>query len=284
MRIKTYGTGGIVIRFESDEPILDAGFFPVFRIGDGAVPDFTVRVVRKKLPDLTDVRPHAGGHRCRVIAGGTACDYTFFSDSAVRDPIPYACAVKKGQNVSLFIDYNDVMWDTMIFDAVNLPELFLCSGAAIVHASFISVNGEGVLFAGPKQIGKSTQAQLWSEHRNAEIINGDRVVMRPTDGGATAYGVPFCGSSRICKNEYRPVRAVVFPEKSNENVVCSVSAIDAFKRLIGCVSYSQADPAARELALDITERIVSSCRCMRLGCLPDAGAVETLEKELNRII
>ena len=281
MTRKTYRIGGLCLRLECGEPILDADYYPLFRADDDAAPDVTVRVLRQPLPAPEGVTVLCTNRRRRVLSGGRTYDYTFFPDAARLEHVPYACAVREGANVTLSVDYGAPFWDTMLFGALGLPDLLLENAAVIVHAAFIGVGAGGLLFAGPKRQGKSTQARLWQTGRNALVINGDRAVVRETEQGFSAHGVPFCGSSRQCLNQTRPIRAIVFPEKGDHNDVAPLSAMDAFKRLIGCVSYTQADPAARDMALTLTERIASGCRCLLLTCRPEEGAVEALARELD---
>ena len=280
MIVKTYETGGVRIRLACAEAIRDSDFFPLFRCGD-AEPDCAVDVIRWALPPETGSEIYRDAHRCRRVTGGRICDYTFWSDSLQRKPTPYACAVRYEGRIKLFMDYGAPFWDRMVFDAVGVPDLLLERGAAVLHASFIGVGDAGVLFAGQKRAGKSTQARLWQETRGAALINGDRVAMRVTESGALAYGVPFCGSSRVCLNRSLPVAAIVFPEKGQENRVAPLSPVEAFKRLLGCLSYTQTDAASQALAIAFAERLALECRCYALVCRKDAGAVQTLADALG---
>ena len=280
MTVKTYETGAVRIRMACAEEIADSDFFPLFRCGD-LEPDCAVDVIRWALPPETGAVIYRDTHRCRRLAGGRIYDYTFWSDTLQRKPTPYACAVRSDGRIKLFIDYGAQFWDRMVFDAVGIPDLLLERGTAVLHASFIAVGDAGVLFAGQKQAGKSTQAALWRTHRNAVVVNGDRAALRFTDGGAMAYGVPFCGSSRVCLNQSLPVAAIVFPEKADENGVAPLSGADAFKRLLGCLSYTKTDAAVQARAIAFAERLAMDCRCLSLSCRKDAGAVETLADALG---
>ena len=280
MSHKTYRIGGLCLRLEADEPIRDADFYPLFR-AEGDTPDVTVRVLRQPLPEPEGTETPCTSRRRRVVSDGTAYDYTYFPDAKLKKPVAYACAARQGDRVTLWVDYNAPFWDTMLFDAMGLPDLLLERGDVIVHAAYIGMETDGILFAGPQNRGKTTQALLWQQYRNAAVINGDRAVLREMPQGFTVYGVPFCGSSRLCLNEQRPVRAVVFPEKGDDNLVTALSPFESFKRLIGCFSYTQADSAMQERAVRLAERVAESCPCLRLVCRPDAEAVETLARALG---
>ena len=54
----------------------------------------------------------------------------------------------------------------------------------------------------------------------------------------------------------------------------------AFKRLIGCLSYTQTDSVMQEKALRLAEQIAASVPCCLLRCTPDSGAVAALRKAI----
>ena len=62
-------------------------------------------------------------------------------------------------------------------------QLLLRHDALLLHSSAVLHGGKTVLFSGPSGAGKSTQARLWQEHLGAQIINGDRTVIRKTSEG-----------------------------------------------------------------------------------------------------
>lgn len=273
---KTYRFGGLTLRLEHAGQILDQDFFSLFRIDDISDPDLVVHVLRQALPAQNGEWVFRGSHKSRMVVDGKNCDYTCYFDPLTRKPVFYACEVRHGPLITLYVDHDGLLWDTMVFDAIDLADLFLERSRMIVHSSFIGVGDDGILFAGQKQQGKSTQARLWQTYADAVTINGDRVVVADSDRGPIAYGVPFCGSSRVCLNEQRRIKAIVFPGKGADDTVSGLTKIEAFKLLIGCVSYTPEDPAAMSAALRETEVIVSKVPCYRLICRPERSAVEAL--------
>ena len=281
MANKTFSLGWLTLRLEADEPVADSDFYPLFSAPDGAMPDCVIRVKRGPLPQPEGREVLQTNHRRRVLAGGLAYDYTYFSDAATLTHIPYACAVNAGGRIGLTVDCDGPLWDTMLFDAVNLPDLLLQYGAGLLHAAFISTASGGLLFAGPKQQGKTTQARLWRQYRGAEILNGDRAAIRTENGRLWARSVPFCGSSKECIPGERQIRAVVFPEKAPKNEAVRLTPFDAFKRLIGCLSYTEPDAAAQERAFRLAEETANTVPCFLLRCTKDEEAVEALELKIK---
>ncbi len=278
---KAYLTGDVRLWLEADESVKDADFFPLFRTDDRIPPDFTVRVLRQPLPDVPGRETFCTNHRRTVVSGGKIYNYTYFSDTARPVNTPYACAVRQDKEITLWVDYNAPFWDTMLFDALALPDLFLEKGAGLLHAAFIDTGETGLLFAGQKGQGKSTQAQLWERFRGVQVLNGDRAEVRLTENGLIAWGVPLCGSSRVCLNKNQTVKAIVFPFKSMQNSVSLLSPMEAFKLLIGCFSYTESDPAMQEKAVILAERIAENVPCLKLECLPDVTAVTVLAEALE---
>lgn len=91
------------------------------------------------------------------------------------------------------------------FSHIALEALLLQRDAMILHASFVSTRYGGLLFSGVSGIGKSTQADLWQRYEGAELLNGDRTVLRRMDGVWTAFGSPYAGSSNCFVNESRRI-------------------------------------------------------------------------------
>lgn len=281
MYSKAFKICGLTIQFESNEPVTDIKEYSLFRVNNIKMPDIRVHVLREPLPKMSDDMVCSKDRRFRIILNHIKYDYTLLPDPTTKAYVPYACAVHQNDSVDLFLDCNGALWDTMLFDAVNLPDLFLEHGIGFLHASFICVNEKAVLFAGPKQIGKSTQADLWMKYKNALIINGDRAGIHMDRYGLTAFGLPFCGTSGICRNEQYPVAAIVFLQKSSINTLTRLSELESFMQLIGCFSFMHSDLDAQKTALSFAEQVAAKCLCLRLDCRPDVQAVNLLSKELD---
>lgn len=170
-----------------------------------------------------------------------------------------------------------------VLNSLGMEHLILEKQGVILHASFIENNGKAILFTAPSGTGKSTQAELWKEYRNAKIINGDRAVIRLIDGKLYACGIPFAGSSTYCKNRTLPIEAIVYLGQAPETEIRRFTNIEAFRRVWeGCTvnTWNQYDVAK---AFDIVQNIVSQVPVFYLQCTPNKSAIETLEKELERI-
>ncbi len=157
------------------------------------------------------------------------------------------------------------------------------SGTLVMHSSLIDVNGEGILFTGPSGVGKTTQAELWQEHRNAQIVNGDMVFIRKeSDGIFYAYGSPWHGSSEYCLNKKLPVKAIIAPIQSDKCSIAELKGIEMLKCVFPEVMLPDWFEGCKELGMSTLDELLKCTPAYRLECTKDINAVETVEKELGK--
>lgn len=197
--------------------------------------------------------------------------------------LPYAHVGYGESDVALIMheNYRDVTDAAMILRTVDLNHILLQSDAFVLHAAYIVYNGEAILFTAPSGTGKSTQAELWEKYRGAEIINGDRCLIRKNGDTFTAGGIYYSGTSQYCGNETAPIKAIVLLKQAKENTVRQCRGTDAFRRIFRECAYktdtAEDTAAAAQLVADLTESICIA----ELACLPDETAVTALERFLN---
>ena len=87
------------------------------------------------------------------------------------------------------------------------------------HCAYLDFEGKAILFSGPSGIGKTTHTNLWCQYLpdQAKVLNGDKCLLSREGNTFYANGWPICGSSGICHNERREVRAVVLLQQAPEN-------------------------------------------------------------------
>lgn len=167
-----------------------------------------------------------------------------------------------------------------ILNRISLENLLLRHQGLLLHAAFIKYDGKGILFTGPSGIGKSTQADLWKKHLGAEIINGDRAILRK-EGSWTAYGSPYAGSSGIYRNEKAPLSAIVVLKQGKENILETLSGREAFAEVYPQLALCRWDKQFMEKATDLCLALLQNVPVYRLSCLPSESAVHCLQKGLG---
>lgn len=154
-------------------------------------------------------------------------------------------------------------------------------GGLLLHASFIRWNDRAILFTAPSGTGKSTQAALWERHRGAEIINGDRTAVTVEEGVAMAHGIPYCGTSGICKREKLPVAAIVYLTQAPRSEVRPLQGVAAFRRLWEGCSVQLWDRGDVEQSAQTVMQLIGRVPVLHLACTPDESAVQALETYLK---
>lgn len=200
------------------------------------------------------------------------------------DPLKPACWWQRQGGVTEML-WAEAFWDMLyarnVLMSADLFSLLLGHGGLVLHSSYIVYQGRAILFSGPSGMGKSTQAALWSKYRDAEIINGDRaLIRRGSDGSFWAHGICYSGTSGICKNVSAPLVALVLLAQGTENTVKTLSGLSAFRALLPRISYRTWDPEEVESATQILSALLSERPVFYLSCRPDVSAVESLEKYL----
>lgn len=171
-----------------------------------------------------------------------------------------------------------------VLTSVPVEHLVMENHGVILHCAYIERNGKSILFTAPSGTGKSTQAELWKQYRNAEIINGDRAAVRIADGTILAEGVPFCGSSTYCENRSLPLEAIVYLAQAPRTTVRRMRGYEAFARVWEGVAVNTWDKGDLELASDTVKRIAENIPVYHMPCTPDESAVIALEQELRKLV
>ena len=170
-----------------------------------------------------------------------------------------------------------------IFNALALEKILVGHGSIILHASYVAYKGKAILFTAPSGTGKSTQAALWEKYKGAEIVNGDRVIIREGRDGYEACGIPVCGSSDICLNRTLPVAAIVYLQQGPDNLVHTMRFTERVKRLVSETTISFFDHDFVEKALEILQQVAAQVPCYYYSCTKDAEAVLELYNTLKEI-
>lgn len=167
-----------------------------------------------------------------------------------------------------------------LLNACAMEHLAAQAGGFVFHTSYVEWNGGAILFTAPSGTGKSTQAELWRSLRGAEVINGDRAVVRVADGQVLAEGIPFSGSSQICKNCSLPIKAIVYLAQAPQTEIFRLRGAQAFARLWEGVSVNIWDREDVELISATVQQVLQSVPVYYLPCTPDETAVAALERLL----
>lgn len=173
-----------------------------------------------------------------------------------------------------------------VLNALWAEHLALQAGGVVLHASYIEWQGRAILFTAPSGTGKSTQADLWEKYRGARLVNGDRAVLRRDEASPTGFvacGLPFSGSSKVCRNVTLPVAAIVYLGQAPCTTLQPLRGAQAFRALWeGCslAAWHREDLA---LASGLISEAAGRVPVCRLDCTPDETAVTALNNWLEEL-
>lgn len=193
--------------------------------------------------------------------------------------------LEKGNNITYY--FNPEMKSEVSLDMVRflscsgIHSKLLQNGAIIFHSSYIDWDGYGILFCGPSGVGKSTQADLWRKYVEAEIINGDRTLIKRKNGIWYAYGYPCCGSSRICLNRTLPLQAIVVLEQGNENCIETMTLGQKVKTVLSGSERYLWSEVEWERVYNISVKLATEMLIIKLICKPNVDAVNVLKMYLE---
>lgn len=148
-------------------------------------------------------------------------------------------------------------------------------GAMLIHSAAISVDGKGYLFTAHSGTGKTTHVNLWLNKfkDRALIINGDKPIVRETDGQFHVYGTPWCGKEGINTNTHVPIEGICILERGKENIIKKVSHSEAISELMGQTSRPPSTDGMVAL-LDVFDRLITSVPVYRLFCNMEPQAAD----------
>lgn len=149
-----------------------------------------------------------------------------------------------------------------------------------LHSSLIDWNGHGLMFLGPSGIGKTTQAELWNQYRDALIINGDVVFVQETENAFLGWGTPWHGSSPYCENASVPVEALIVLKQAPENSIRELTGFEKVTAVSESVFYPRWLEGGMELCLETLDHLLTALPVYELSCRPDEAAVELVEKTI----
>ena len=271
-----YTFGGATLCLTGETPWQPSDICQPFRTEGGAADHIIHVTITESLP-----QPPEGAARQSTLyrwqEGGRFC---LMQDHGGR----YAAFAARAGGVTelrLAEGYRETLSARTILESAGLFDLLADFGMLILHSAYIvTPEGEGILFSGPSGAGKSTQAELWRQYAGAQVINGDRSLIRPAD--TTVHGILYSGTSGICHNISAPLRAIVLPVQAAENRLYTLRPQETFVRLLNQCAYYPwaADSAAR--MTELAAQLVGAVPVYAMECRKDESAVQALKTQLGR--
>ncbi|KIR02094.1 hypothetical protein P261_00908 [Lachnospiraceae bacterium TWA4] len=215
-----------------------------------------------------------------LVALENTIERRFYRDYYTGDIL--ACLEDDGSKKVLSILKESKLTELEFLNCLAFEKTMYENNRFILHSSFIETKYGAILFTAPSGTGKSTQAELWRTYRNVDVINGDRSGLWKEGNQWMAGGVPWCGTSGIMKNKTLPLKAIVILEQALENCIQEINYGAKVGRILEQLTVNPWNSEMLVAAKMFSMYLAKEVPIIKLLCRPDLGAVETLEKELER--
>ena len=223
------------------------------------------------------------GSRIQVFRQGDA-QVSCLGDAALLPEGAHTHIIRRNDRTLVRILTREVpqgIMPRLLLNTLEAEHHIVCRGGFLLHSSFIQAGDKAILFTAPSGTGKSTQASLWKKYRGAEIINGDRTAVMLENGRVMAHGIPYCGTSGICRKAKLPVAAIVYLSQATQSEVFPLTGLQAFRHLWEGCSVHLWDNEDVDLCSRAVMEVVNRVTVVHLACTPDEQAVQVLEEYLK---
>ena len=156
-------------------------------------------------------------------------------------------------------------------------------GALFLHAATFTIDGNAYAICADSGTGKTTLLRACKEflgHR-VGLVNGDKTIVRYTDGRMTAFGTPWCGKEGWGENTSAPLRGVILLSRGEKNWIVEV---DPLSQLAGVARQVYIPEDWRKESGQLLEtlcRLLKLTKVYRMICRKDPEAARVLFKGIG---
>lgn len=145
----------------------------------------------------------------------------------------------------------------------------------LMHAAVVSVDGNAYAFCAKSGTGKTTHMKLWLDKfgERAQVVNGDKPILRYIDGTLYAFGTPWCGSEGMGANIKAPLKAIGFIERSETNSITRMTPSAVLGRIFHQLLMPQ-DEESLDRFMNMIEKMIDTTPCYLLRCNMDPIAAD----------
>jgi MoaA/NifB/PqqE/SkfB family radical SAM enzyme len=288
--LRYYQIAGITLQVSADFPLTDRTFAPKFerfRAGGPGADTLSIRLV-PTIPALSDLRLGHEVYRRPPWAiyrqPGSWVYVGLSPNDDGRDP--HVLSIFSDDHTQATVCRPDGFFDagnlasltTFPSDQILLARILADRQGCILHASGIIVDGQGLLFVGHSEAGKSTMLKLLRER--GEILCDDRIIVRRWPQGFRIHGTWSHGELPDVSPAGAPLRAILFLEKASTNeLIPLVDKREQLARVLSHVVKPFVTADWWEKTLDLAGMIAAEVPAYRLR-FDQSGQVVDLLKQL----
>lgn len=277
--MRYYNIAEVTIAVDSDLPITDSTFAPKFTSFEVAAPGDDVVSIHHRF-QIPLIPEKDLKHRVyqktpwAIYKTETSWLYTGIFSASAKKPF-FQVAVFNQDHSSGTIYHGPPQKEAFIngdlkaltlfpTDQVLLARVMADRDAFFIHAAGIVQNGEGFLFVGHSDAGKSTVCQMFQD-RGGKILCDDRIVVRKHSDGYKIHGTWSHGDVPDCCPDAAPLRGIYFLEQAPENEIIPMEDLfSSIQRLLPCLIKGLVTPDWLNKSLHLIEALAREVPCFRL--------------------
>jgi len=280
---KSLCIGGLVIRLEGHPDVFSKDFENfVTEKTEETDADMVIRV------NLFSTPVHDNGYI--LLRNEDICIFEHEDEYIVLFPkmeqVKQAVIKKDGSYAEYFcVPPCDETLKNDLFHAMRTAYLYRAQQAGIyaIHSASILYNDKAWLFTGPSGTGKSTHTNLWKDNLGVPVINGDLNLITIEDGEAVVYGLPWCGTSGIAKNDRYVLGGVVLLEQYRDNIV---EELTMERKIVGIMNRLISPSWTEKLMTEnlvFSEKIADIIYTGRLKCTKEIQAMNVMKTRIDTL-
>lgn len=276
---------GIVLRLAAQRQLKKTPEFMPFFASDSCKPDITVDV-SWNWGESDDLRSKPVG-RDQLLIYYQEGEYCYCElDGGDRGAVAQTKYTPDFSRMTCTIntDEFEVEQDHVyqILRMLPIRQILLSRNVLFLHASQVLHENRGILFTAPSGTGKTTQAKLWRQHRNAQIICNDRTLLRQSGQHWLTYGYPYDGSEPVGSDQIHDLACIVLLQQGRENEIVRLKPAKAISRLMRQTIIDGWDPVSCAKAIELIAAVIEKVPVYALRCTISEEAVAILEEALQK--
>jgi hypothetical protein len=163
-------------------------------------------------------------------------------------------------------------------DQIWLARVLAKRQGFFLHAAGMKINGQGLLFAGHSEAGKSTTVTLLKDE--GEILCDDRMIIRRWPAGFRVHGTWSHGDVPNVSAAEAPLRAILFLEKAKTNRLIPIEdPPEILKRILPLLIKPLVTADWWEKTLAVVEKLIGEVPAYRLQ-FDKSGKIKEIIREL----
>ena len=139
--------------------------------------------------------------------------------------------------------------------------------AFLFHGAIMETEKAAYAITANSGVGKTTHVSLWmSEFSDVKILNGDKPLIRILDGIPFVYGTPWQGKENYGHNGKKPLSAIVFLKRGEENCAEKISPSEAVMDFMSQIYLPKRSPVTLSKTMNLANKVINTVRLLRLKC------------------